>query len=498
MKCKYDNSSIIAYMEGDLSDFEGEEFKQHIKSCEKCAKKLRILIYAENYFKQDTEIKQSLANNVMTKIDKNRYRDNTILTKIASVYYRNMSVWKTVLPATAAIILAVLVLQYGNNFIIGIKDNIVAGIRQMDHERNTQLNNNEIAFKTPAQSSVPTSAPTPAEEKETFVPDMNGIQEIMALSKEQVIERLGDNYEIVPAGAEHAEDGYRYEEYGMTIIFENTLSGTIIGAIECDEKVNINGVKLGMTIPEIENILGEGKKRELVVIEPEQPEYALFYIYSDKTMVWFGSMEEKGVTTELQIRRYSGPFPTHAPTTPVPIEDIEGYIPDMNGIQEIMALSKEQVIKRLGNNYKIVPAGAENAEEGYRYEKYGMTIIFYGSKIGTIECDEKVNINGVKLGMTIPEIKNILGEGETRSLVIIEPEQPKYALFYIYDNRVMVWFGSMEENGVTTELRINRYVGPLPTPVPTERIGGFIPDINGITEIMALNKEQVIERLGNN
>lgn len=313
MKCKYDNNNVIAYIECQLPDSENDKFKEHLKFCEGCAKKIQVLTYTENYFRQDVKQKQSLADNVMADIDKNKYQSNAILNKVAFVFYKNKFLWKTVFPV-ATVILAVLVFWYNSSYFVDIKKNIASSIKPIESESGNLNSDSEtqkqisgkVALGTSTKSLMPAVVPTPVtsltEESDNFTPDMTGINEIMVLNKDQVIKRLGNNYEVINAGTENAEEGYRYENYGMTIIFEDSA----ISLIECDERVSINGAKLGMTFSEIQNILGEGETRKLVPIEPDQPEYALFHIYN-KIMVWFGSMDENGVTTALQIRRYSGP-----------------------------------------------------------------------------------------------------------------------------------------------------------------------------------------------
>ena len=134
----------------------------------------------------------------------------------------------------------------------------------------------------------------------TFKPDLKSITDLMSLNKEEVIDRLGKDYIMVKAGAEHADDGYNYEKYGMILIFDYKPSG-FIQLIICNEIVDINGAKLGMTFSEIEKILGKGTYRKLVQIEPEQPLFALYYKY-DNLMVWFGAAEKDGPTIGLQIR----------------------------------------------------------------------------------------------------------------------------------------------------------------------------------------------------
>lgn len=134
----------------------------------------------------------------------------------------------------------------------------------------------------------------------TFIPNFENIKKIMGLNKEQVIDVLGDNYEIVPAGAEGLKEGYYYEEYGVTIVFDYFPIPDIVGYIKCNEKVDIKGAKLGMSIPEIKAILGEGKIKEPF---PDHLMYIITYEFED-IIVWFGGAGGKdGVPTALEIRR---------------------------------------------------------------------------------------------------------------------------------------------------------------------------------------------------
>lgn len=131
MKCKYDDDRIISLLEGQLEDSKKEELNNHLKSCERCAKKFKVFAYSEKFFRQEVEVEQTLADKVMLNIDENKYKRNTKLTKAAVVFYRYKSVWKTALSVTA-VFLMFLALRY-SSFIIDIKDNIVAAIEHMDN-----------------------------------------------------------------------------------------------------------------------------------------------------------------------------------------------------------------------------------------------------------------------------------------------------------------------------------------------------------------------------
>ncbi len=143
---------------------------------------------------------------------------------------------------------------------------------------------------------------TLSDEKADFTPNLSGIKEIMSLKKEQVLELLGDDYKVVQTGIEDSEKGFYYEKYGITIVFDDFSEPDMIAKIECTEKVDVNGTKVGMSFSEIEAILGDGNISELTKVEQDQPNYELDYKYDD-FIVWYGSAEKDGKTIVLQIRR---------------------------------------------------------------------------------------------------------------------------------------------------------------------------------------------------
>ena len=133
----------------------------------------------------------------------------------------------------------------------------------------------------------------------TFVPDYEGIKEIMHLKKDEIYDRIGTDYKIVQAGAEGEVEGYYYEQYGITLIFDDFQAPDYVEKIECTEKVDIKGARLGMTFAEIQKVLGEKDIKHLT--EPYSY-YALIYEF-DNFKVWFGIGEEEGSTEVLEIRR---------------------------------------------------------------------------------------------------------------------------------------------------------------------------------------------------
>ncbi len=139
-----------------------------------------------------------------------------------------------------------------------------------------------------------------SEKKSSFTPNINNIKLIMSLKKDEVLELLGSEYTIYEGEYEWQDKGYCYERYGMTIYFDKYLEPEMIGYIECNNKVDINGATVGMTFKEISKILGKKEPIVLEQYEPTQPKYAICYVI-DNFKVWFGAGED-GITTDLQLR----------------------------------------------------------------------------------------------------------------------------------------------------------------------------------------------------
>lgn len=107
-------------------------------------------------------------------------------------------------------------------------------------------------------------------------PDEALIQQIDAyftMTKDEILEQHGPDYEVLSAGPEGVCDGYCYEELGMTFAFypdEDALE-----MIECDENFKICGVGVGSLFSEIIETLGENEIKETWI---ELPIYTAFVV----------------------------------------------------------------------------------------------------------------------------------------------------------------------------------------------------------------------------
>ena len=133
-----------------------------------------------------------------------------------------------------------------------------------------------------------------------FEPTLSSISAFMDYSKDQVLEYLGKEYTIVMAGAEGLEDGYYYEEYGITLLFEYNEPYRVM-RVECADTISIQGARLGMTFKEIKEILGKGES-----FKAEDGEYiGRYYLnyHLCNRLVQFGAPKENASTDYLEIRR---------------------------------------------------------------------------------------------------------------------------------------------------------------------------------------------------
>ncbi len=126
---------------------------------------------------------------------------------------------------------------------------------------------------------------------------------LLNLKKEAILSKLGDQYSVIPTGAEGSYDGYYYKNHGITIVFENTDE---IAFIECDKKVVISGAHAGMKFSQIKEKLGEAPVVESWYGTPENKVYEIKYKRENYTLNFF-SFSSDGNKSELTIvNNYGG------------------------------------------------------------------------------------------------------------------------------------------------------------------------------------------------
>jgi hypothetical protein len=114
--------------------------------------------------------------------------------------------------------------------------------------------------------------------------------------KDEIINELGSEYEIVETGAEGVCVGYHYNHLGLTF----TFGDQDVAWIDCDEKVDINGARAGMNFTQVQEILGKTFIEKTWVETPENTAYQLIY-EANKCLVFFLSYYEDGRDTEVFV-----------------------------------------------------------------------------------------------------------------------------------------------------------------------------------------------------
>lgn len=141
------------------------------------------------------------------------------------------------------------------------------------------------------------------QEKQLETLEKIGLEEIdyiLDLTKRDVEERVGKDYEVVGTGAEGACDGYYYRRLGITVSFGAEQEE--VNWIDCDETFDIKGVHAGMDFMQIREVLGEGKPDETWMETPDYPVYMVEYEIGN-LRVTFWSYSKEGIDSFARIER---------------------------------------------------------------------------------------------------------------------------------------------------------------------------------------------------
>lgn len=166
-------------------------------------------------------------------------------------------------------------------------------------QNNMQNTNNQNVSQTEGKKTMETSAINNTENRIDNGLSEDAIIELLELTKDSIFERLGEEYEVVPAGPEGARDGYFYSKYGITIVFK-TKNSDLVDFVNCDKSVSIKGLNAGMTLSEIQKVLGT----DIVETWYETPENKIYETRCEfeKYSFWFYSNDKnEGDTTFIII-----------------------------------------------------------------------------------------------------------------------------------------------------------------------------------------------------
>lgn len=111
---------------------------------------------------------------------------------------------------------------------------------------------------------------------------------------------------------------------------------------------------------------------------------------------------------------------------------IEPQTPIMKELQRYVLMPQSQVFKELGEDYELTDTGAEGVLTGYYYKPIGLTFTFEETGESMfIDCDETVDINGARAGMSIVQVAGILGKVPVKKTWIEIPEFDAYYVTYM-------------------------------------------------------------------
>jgi len=125
-------------------------------------------------------------------------------------------------------------------------------------------------------------------------------------------------------------------------------------------------------------------------------------------------------------------------------------------IDEFLAMSREEIIKKLGPDYSVEPVGPEGALDGYYYEDLGMAFAFYADSDmpDFIECYPNFRIRGVGIGSLFSEIMEALGNTEIFETWLAHPDDKGFIVYYLLGGATYS-FVAFEIDGPVYILRIS-------------------------------------------
>lgn len=131
-------------------------------------------------------------------------------------------------------------------------------------------------------------------------------------------------------------------------------------------------------------------------------------------------------------------------------------------LQEVLGyldLSRDEVVKKLGTEFKVFPSGRQGTEDGYFYPKYDLVIVFENGKtkdrVAYIDCKEAVDINGVKAGSSFDEVRAKLGNAPLIETWDGTPDHKVFRLVY-YVTHGKILFQSDTKDGSYSKVYILR------------------------------------------
>lgn len=187
------------------------------------------------------------------------------------------------------------------------------------------------------------------------------IKEMILTLQEDLQEKLGEGYEIVPSGSEGTYEGYYYKDLGLTFIFNHKLLW-----IDCDNNVDIHGASPGMTFEEIMEVLGNTEIQDTFIEIPENKAYEISYDFD-------------GFTLRCESVNYDG---SGSWFYIVPLRQ-EKSVSEQD-LRDYLSMNEEELVQRLGKYYSIeewieTPDGIRGVT-AYYYDELSLGFAFDQNK----------------------------------------------------------------------------------------------------------------------
>jgi hypothetical protein len=123
-------------------------------------------------------------------------------------------------------------------------------------------------------------------------------------------------------------------------------------------------------------------------------------------------------------------------------------------IDNFFDMTKDEVLKFLGEKYTIIRVGAEGAYEGYYYKEHDLAFSFWpDNTLASIFAFENFNVNGAYAGMNFALIQEHLGESTINEIWIEDPVHTAYEIEYVI-GKCKYFFYSWNFDGSNSQLNI--------------------------------------------
>ncbi len=164
----------------------------------------------------------------------------------------------------------------------------------------------EVSDSSPIAETPDIQTTKPAlEQQEQCTLSEEELISLLTMKKPEIIQTLGDKYEI-PISYE-GEDELYYREYGIIITFDTFYEpDTVISILILNDEITINGVRKNMSFKEIRSILGEGRRIE----DDKQGTYSVYYDFENYSLYFYalGTDEESQKDKAFCLRRLINVF----------------------------------------------------------------------------------------------------------------------------------------------------------------------------------------------